>query len=382
MTDWDASDPFASARRQSGVLDADFLGERIPLILNYRDVRKASQDYRTFSSDAPFRVPIPSEEMVRGVRQLPIECDPPQHTAYKSIVKPFFSAPKRPEMIEKVEALIGQMLDDVIGAGTIEVIHEFALPLQARALTILLGMPMAEAEEWIGWGINVFIGSDGFSEEKGNVLDAYLHRQFDRAEAEPGDDFFSVLARARTEGRSLTRDEMVGFANLAFAGGRDTVITTIALTLAHLAANPADIERLRDNPLLTRSAVEEIVRIASPLTMIGRTCPRDTDVHGVSVTAGGRAALCWASANRDETVFEDPEKLDIFRKRNPHVAFGAGVHTCLGASHARLVLRTLIDQVCRKSVRLSLVDSCARYEEWPGYRRQTGYDYLNMQFDL
>ena len=113
--------------------------------------------------------------------------------------------------------------------------------------------------------------------------------------------------------------------------------------------------------------------------MIGRTCPHATDGHGLDVTAGKRAAICWASANRDETVFEDPEKLDIDRKRNPHVAFGAGTHTCLGASHARLILRT--DQPGREkfgtdSTLFSTVKP-RRYEEWPAYRRQTGFDYLH-----
>ena len=106
MTDWDSSDPFAEARRASGVIEGDFLGEKIPLVLRYKDVREAAADYETYSSDAPFRVPIPSEERVRNMRQLPIETDPPEHTDYKAIVQPFFSAPKRPEMMGKIDALI------------------------------------------------------------------------------------------------------------------------------------------------------------------------------------------------------------------------------------------------------------------------------------
>ena len=381
MTNWDASDPFARARREDGVIEADFLGEKIPLILRYKEVRAAAADYGTYSSDSPFRVPIPSEERVRAVRQLPIEVDPPEHTDYKEIVKPFFAAPKKPEMMEKVQALVGSMIDDVLDAGPIEIVEGFALPLQSRALTLLLGMPMESADEWISWGLNVFHGPEGHSEEKGNVLDRYLHAQFDRAEADPGDDFFSALTKATFRGRPLTRDELVGFANLAFAGGRDTVIATVSLTLAHLASNPDDLVRLQENPLLARSAVEEIVRIASPLTMIGRTCPRDTDIHGVHVYAGDRAAICWASANRDETIFESPEELQIDRKRNPHVAFGAGIHTCLGASHARLVLRTLVAQLGEKVGTLAITDSKARYEEWPAYKRQTSYEYLHIRFD-
>ena len=176
MAEWDASDPFAAVRRDAGVLDGDFDGERIPLILRYADVRAAAADYETYSSAVPFRVPIPSEEHVRKVRQLPIETDPPEHKAFRAIVQPIFSAPKRPGMIAKVETLVGDMLDNVIGAGPVEIIDGFALPLQSRALTLLLNMPMSEADEWISWGQHVFHGDAGHSSEKGNVLDAYLHR--------------------------------------------------------------------------------------------------------------------------------------------------------------------------------------------------------------
>ncbi|MEO0578493.1 MAG: cytochrome P450, partial [Pseudomonadota bacterium] len=184
---------------------------------------------------------------------------------------------------------------------------------------------------------------------------------------------------ARFRGRALTRDEKIGFANLAFAGGRDTVIATVALTFAHLATHPRDLERLRDEPTLRRPAVEEIVRVASPLTMIGRTCKHGASLGDIDVTPGGRAAICWASANRDETVFDDPESLRIDRKRNPHVAFGAGVHTCLGASHARLVLRSLLSAICDNVAGLQTIDSQARFEDHASYRRQTSYESLTIK---
>ena len=380
MSEWDASDPFADARRRSGVLVGDFLGEKIALILRYKDVRNAASDFLTYSSDAPFRVPIPTEERVRNVRQLPIEVDPPEHTDYKAMVQPYFSVSKRPEMEKKIGALIGGMIEEFLDAEPVEIVNQFALPLQSRALTVLLRMPMEAAEEWIGWGLHVFAGSEGHIEEKGRVLDRYLHRQLDRVETAPGNDFFSALTKANFRGRPLTRDEMVGFANLVFAGGRDTVIATVSLTLAHFATHPEDLVRLRNDPLLLRNCVEEIVRIASPLTMIARVCPHDTNVHGVHVPADHRVALCWASANRDETVFESPEKLIIDRKPNPHVAFGAGPHICLGASYARLVLRTLIRQVSRKVSRMDVIDSEPRYEAWPAYRRQTSFESLRIRF--
>ncbi len=379
MPSWDTSDPFAEARTKTGVLDVDFDGEHIPLVLRYGDVRKAAGDYGTFSSNAPFRVPIPSEEHVRTTRQLPIEIDPPEHTDYRAIVQPFFSRPKKAEMIEAVETLVETMLDEATALDSVEIIHEFALPLQSRALTLLLGMPMDAAEEWIAWGTHVFHGHDAPSEEKGDRLDAYVREQLDRAEREPGDDFFSALTRASYRGRPLTHEEMVGFAVLTFAGGRDTIINILSFTLVHLAEHPQVLTRLRESPILIRSAIEEFVRVASPLTHIGRVCPHNTDVNGVAVKADHRISLCWASANRDETVFESPDEVIIDRKRNAHVGFGSGAHTCLGASQARLILRTLIGQICERGIALEVLDGEPHYEEWPGYRRQTGFNYLNMK---
>src|SRR5882762_9124076 len=131
-------DPFAEARRRSGVLVADFDGERISMILRHADVRSAAKDWPSFSSNAPFRVPIPSEETVRSVRQLPIETDPPDHTDYRAIVAPFFLRPTRPEIASQISALIDTAVADALLHKEVEVVHEFALPIQARALTHLL----------------------------------------------------------------------------------------------------------------------------------------------------------------------------------------------------------------------------------------------------
>lgn len=371
---WDLADPFAAARAEPGALLGDFGGEAIALILRYKEVRSAASDWQTFSSDTPFRVPIPSEEASRRVRQLPIETDPPQHTAFRVVLQPLFSRPRQPEMIAKVEALVADMLDAVVSRASFDVINDFAFPLQTKALALLLGVPMSEAAEWQGWGIQVLQGA----EHSGTAVEDYVHRQLDRAEATPGDDFFSLLVRADIDGRRLTRDEMLGYALLAFAGGRDTVISTTAFAMAHLASAPDDRKKIRDNGNLVRNAVEEVVRVVSPLTMIGRTCTHGQRIHAIDVAAGQRVALCWASANRDPDVFEDPLAVKFDRSRNAHVGFGAGHHMCLGASHARLVLRSVISALCSRDINMQILDMAAHYEEWPAYRRQTGYRTLLM----
>jgi cytochrome P450 len=371
------SDPFRDKRIESGVLECEFQGENVPMILRHEEVRKAAKDWKTFSSDAPFRVPIPSEENVRTMRQLPVEIDPPDHTEYRKIVEPFFQRAKTPGMTAQVEALIDALLVDALSRDSIEIVREFALPIQSRALTYLLNVPESEATTWIGWGIHVFRDGDS----KGASLEAYLDEQFERAQANPGDDFFSALTQATFRGRPLTREEMMGFANLTFAGGRDTVIHTISSTLGYLAAHRQALEFLREDSARIVHACEEFFRVITPLTHIGRVCPVETHVHGVAVKPGGRVSLCWASANQDEAAFDAPAEVRLDRKPNPHLAFGFGAHLCLGAAHARLILRTLLQKCVERVGGITVLEARERVENEQRYDRVVGYELLRVKFE-
>jgi cytochrome P450 len=368
-------DPFREARSEAPVLQCPFQGENLPMILRHEDVRRAAKDWKTFSSDAPFRVPIPSEEDVRTMRQIPVETDPPDHTAYREIVEPFFRRAKDPAVVAQMEALTDRLLTAALARESVEIVREFALPLQSLALTFLLNVPEAEGEVWIRWGVHVF--RDGGS--KGAALETYLHAKFDHAAANPGEDFFSALTKATFHGRPLTREEMMGFANLTFAGGRDTIIHTISSVLAHLAAHPEALEFLRADPSRIVHACEEFFRVITPLTHIGRVCPVETDVHGVTVPAGGRVSLGWASANRDAAAFPAPDEVRLDRKPNPHVAFGHGTHLCLGAPHARLLLRTLLQKCCERIAGLTVLEARENIEDAEKYRRAVGYESLTVR---
>ncbi len=270
-------DPFREARETDGILRCPFQGESIPMILRHADLRAAARDWQTYSSDAPFRVPIPSEEEVRSIRQVPLEADPPEHTAYRKIIEPFFLRSKSPEVVAKVEALISEFLTAALSRDSIEAVYDFALPIQSRALTYLLNVPESEADTYIGWGIHVFTDAESHSKD-GPTLEDYHHSMFDRAAANPGSDFFSALTQATYRGRPLSREEMMGFANLTFAGGRDTIIHSITTTLAHLAQHPADLAFLREDPKRITLASEEFFRAYMPLTHLGRVCPVETKV--------------------------------------------------------------------------------------------------------
>lgn len=373
----EVSDPFREARQAGAVMKCPFQGENLPMILRHADVRSAAKDWQTFSSDAPCRVPIPSEEAVRSVRQLPLEVDPPVHADYRAIAEPFFQRPKDPAFIAKVEGLIGSMLDEALSKESFEVIHDFAIPLQSRALTYLLNVPEKEADIWIGWGVHVFRVAGGLSNETG--LDKYLREKFAEVTSNPGDDFFSAMTKATFQGRPLTREEMLGFANIAFAGGRDTIIHTISCALGYLAKHPEALEFLRADPSRVIHASEEFFRVYMPLTHIGRVCPEETEVHGVTVPPDGRVALCWASANFDEAAFKDPHEIRLDRKPNPHLSFGFGNHLCLGAPHARLILRTLLRLCAERLQGVTVIAAQERVEHEATYDRTLGYESLTVK---
>jgi cytochrome P450 len=372
----EVSDPFRETRNEDGVLVCEFGGEKVPMILRHEEVRKAAKDWKTFSSDAPFRVPIPSEENVRSMRQIPVETDPPDHTDYRKIVEPFFARAKDPGVIAQVEALIERLVQHALCRESIEVVREFALPIQSHSLTYLLNVNESEAATWISWGTHVF--RDG--ESKGGALEAYLHAQFDKAQTDPGRDFFSALTKATFRGRPLTREEMMGFANLTFAGGRDTVIHSISSVLGYFANKPESLQFLRDDPTRIVHACEEFFRVITPLTHIARVCPVETKVHDFTIKPKGRVSLCWASANQDETVFDAPAEIRLDRKPNPHLAFGFGAHLCLGAAHARLLLRTLVQKCVEHVSELRILSAKEHLEREAEYNRAVGYEALTLQF--
>ena len=348
------------------------------MILRHKDVREAAKDTVKYSSDAPRRIPIPPEEDVRTVRQYPLEVDPPVHAEYRRIVEPFFLRPKQPDVLAKIHGLIDSLLSMALAADSIDAVKDFAIPLQSYALTYLLNVSEKEAELWVSWGIHVFKDGDGKS--KGPFMEKYCQQMFESAAEKPGDDFFSALNEADFEGRPLTMEEKLGFANIAFAGGRDTIIHTTTRIISYFADNPQALKWIRENPDRITLASEEFFRVFIPLTHIGRVCPVKTDVHGFEVQPEGRVSLCWSSANRDPEVFAEPNEVRLDRRPNPHVAFGFGPHLCLGAHHARAIMRGLIQKLSERISNIDILETTELVEKEPDYIRKIGYELLRVKF--
>ncbi len=376
------SDPFKSVRKSNRPFTIDIDNEQIPMLIRYCDVREAAKNWQTFSSDAPFRVPIPSEEKVRSVRQLPIEIDPPRHKIYRDLIEPFFRKPHHPDYVSQIDNVIYEQILKVSKKGEVDIVREFALPIQSRSLTYLLGLPESEADIWIGWGTHVFRDGEDPS-SKGSALESYLIKSLDSAVDQiERTDVFASLTRSKIEGRSITNDEALGVVNLIFAGGRDTIINAISFVIQYFAFNSSELTVVASKPKLTNLAVEEFIRVLSPLTHIGRVCTQSTMIGETEISKSSRISLCWASANFDEAVFMNPEKIILDRSPNPHIGFGSGPHTCLGAIHARLILRSLIRTLAENTSQIKIIDSKQNIETYGDLQRAVGYEKLTARFLL
>jgi hypothetical protein len=376
-------DPFEKARIEKGYGEMDDQNDPVTMILRLKDVRKCAHNWKNFQSGAtPGRIVVPSEVNIRDTRQIPFELDPPEHTDYRAVVEPWFRRPKEEAYQKKLEQQIDQIVTAALSHDALEIVNEFALPLQSRALTLLFNVPYEEAETWISWGTHVFRSEDDpLDGAKANILYDYIDEQIDKAMAKPGDDFYSLLLAAEVNGKKLSREEIKGVLVLTFAGGRDTVINAVTNSIAYFAEHPQALERLRNEPEITGRAVEELMRYFAPLTHMGRVVTRDTEICEHAVKADSRISLCWASANRDASVFENPNEVVLDRKINPHVTFGFSHHNCLGATHARQLLKTLYMTLAKKVSSIEILEHRNNLEQWGEFQRKVGFHALRVKMN-
>ncbi|MEL6190966.1 MAG: cytochrome P450 [Bacteroidota bacterium] len=377
-------DPFKEARFSEGYGNMDDQDDPVTIILRHKDVRKCAHNWQDYQSAAqPGRIVVPSEVHIRETRQIPFELDPPEHGAYRAVVEKWFKRPLQQAYKDALAEIISITLTEAFSQNSIEVVSEFALPLQSRALTLLLNTPYEEAATWISWGTHVF-RSEGnpLDVDKASVLYDYLDAQIEKAVKKPGEDLYSLLLGAEVEGKKLTHEEIKGVMILTFAGGRDTIINMVTNTIAYLAENPAALQTLREEPTIRRKAVEELIRYFAPLTHMGRVATKDTELCEHAIQENSRISLCWASANRDEKVFENPNEVVLDRKMNPHLSFGFGTHKCLGATHARQMLFLLLNQLADKVASIDIIDAKENIENLEEFQRKVGFHHLQVAFKV
>ncbi|WP_298319535.1 cytochrome P450 [uncultured Aquimarina sp.] len=376
-------DPFEKARLEKGIGEMDDQDDHVVMALRHKDVRRCAHNWKMFQSGAePGRIVIPSEVNIRDIRQIPFEVDPPMHGDYRALVEAWFKRPLEENYQIELKKIITTIVEESLKKDTVEVIREFALVVQSRALTLLFNVPFSESETWISWGTHVFRSEEtALDADKANVLYKYIDVQIENSIKKPGEDFYSKLLESEVNGRKLTKEEIKGVIILTFAGGRDTVINIVSNSIAYFSEHPKALEKLRSDPASINFAIEELIRYFSPLTQMGRVVTEDAQVCEHAVKADTRISLNWASANRDESVFENANTVVLDRKINPHVAFGFGVHNCLGATHARQIMKVLIHTLMEKVQSIDLLDSKENIENLGEFKRKVGFDSLKVNFN-
>ena len=309
-----------------------------------------------FSSSGCYRANVaPQEEDM-------IAKDDPAHHDQRSLVARRFT----PKAVQRFEPVIVDVVDDLIDGfvknGEMDVVDELAAPFPARMTAHLLGFGEEHWPSVRSWSERL-MRIDGMEDEEimYNVMTAIMEFSSvalpiiaERRDA-PEDDLFSVWAAAELRGCPMEQSVMVQETGLFISGGAETTRTVIARGLVELTNHPDDWEAMAADPSLVPGAVEELIRWVTPLNNFFRTATRDTTLAGTDIAAGDRMILLYPSANRDEKIFDDPYTFDIRRNPNPHCAFGFGTHVCLGASLARLELRTLLTQLTRRVTNLRLL---------------------------
>jgi cytochrome P450/putative sterol carrier protein len=265
---------------------------------------------------------------------LPVEIDPPQHTAYRTLLNPLFTPRRLQALEDKVRQSARTFINKFKDNGECEFMSEFAFRFPIVVFLDLMGLPHERLEQFMEWENMLLHSLDIEDVAKGTrlVVD-YLRGMIDERRRNPTDDLISFGVTAELDGRKLNDDELIGFCFNLFIGGLDTVSTNLSWQVRHLAENLSDQKRLRENPAMIQSAIEDMYRRYASVTTF-RTCIKQTTIRGVTIMPGDKIAMPTTLANTDPAAWEKPFEVDIDSAPR-HVTFAYGVHRCIGAPLAR-----------------------------------------------
>jgi cytochrome P450 len=357
VTDWvhdfDHTDPrwtenpfpiWDELRGASPVVHTDrFHGCYLPT--TYQAVREIAHDTEHFSSR---RVVVRDErpEVQRNAAP-PITSDPPEHKPAKQLLLPPFTPDAMKKLEPRVRAICNELIDEFIDDAKCDAAARYTKYIPVRAIAHMLGIPEHDGDlfvEWIHQILELGIKNESMLMQAVQQMSAYFVGQIEARKLRPTDDLISTLMNARDRnGQPLEDSHVIGSLRLLLIAGIDTTWSAIGSSLWHLAKTPADRERLVAEPGLIPTAVEELLRAYSPVTM-AREVMKETTISGCPVKPGNMVLLSFPAANRDPAVFPDADKVVIDRKENRHAAFGLGIHRCVGSNLARMEMAVAIEE--------------------------------------
>ncbi len=363
-------DVFARLRVEAPVFWQEFDG-RVPdsvepgawVLSKHSDIQAVNRDDTRFSAiDGPVLAYVPE---MRGLMLVSMDGD--QHTRLRRLISAGFTPRMIGKLDEQCRKWAARLIDDALALGDIDFVSEIAYKLPMHMIADIVGIPEGD-REWLFSIVNNLLLSvapgNGMSKEDALGLQVQLFEYAEQLErskrTHPSDDVWTTLSTVDLDGDGLGEAELNFFFMLLTAAGSETTRNALAVGLATLAQHPDQLKLLRSDGSLLKTAVDEIIRWASPVSYFARRATVDVEIRGVPIKAGDRVTLWYPSANRDDEVFADPFSFDIARTPNPHVSFGGGgPHYCLGASLAKLEVNILFDELLRRTEAIEILSPLA-----------------------
>jgi cytochrome P450 len=276
----------------------------------------------------------------------PITSDPPVHTWARKLLLPPFSVTSVAKYEEETRELCNDLIDAFIKEGRADGAEQYAQQIPPRVIASMLGINKDDAETFTGWVrgfLELGLTNPELREESGRAIFEFMIAQVQDRQENPKDDLISYLLAQEVDGEPVPPPHVVGTCFLLLVAGIDTTWSSIGSALWHLAQNPEHRKLLIEKPELIDNAVEELLRAYSPVTM-ARYVAEDTEYAGCPIPEGSKVLMNFPAANRDPRVFENPDVVDLERAKNPHIAFGVGIHRCAGSNLARMEMKVSIQE--------------------------------------
>ena len=339
---------FKLMRDDMPVMEMDMGSGRGVLLSRKVEIDQALRHPEIFSSN------MDAVDLKNKRPMIPLQIDPPEHKKFRKLLDPLFAPRKMALLDEEVSALVNQLIDRFIDRGEVDFAKEFSIPFPSQVFLTLLGLPLDELDRFLVMKDGIIrpdhvtgkpYGSKAVNDYQQKTADSvydYFDEILDQREVERRDDLLSHFLSAEVEGDRLSREDILDICFLFLIAGLDTVTATLDCMFSFLAQHPEHRRQIVENPAVIPNAIEELLRWETPVMGVARVAVEETELGGCPIHKGDSVMIMLGSANTDEAEFPDANEVRFDREVNRHIAFGGGVHRCLGSNLARLELRVAL----------------------------------------
>jgi pimeloyl-[acyl-carrier protein] synthase len=369
------ADPYPTYHRLRAEAPVHYSPLGFWVLTRYEDVAAVLRDARFIKEPLAALVAARfGSEVPRGVGLSMLDRDPPDHTRLRGLVSKAFT----PRVVEGLRPRIQEIVDGLIAraeaAGSMDLIEEFAYPIPVNVICEMMGVPVQDHERFKGWSLDIARGLDSIwlppdseiprrSAAARHAISDYFRELIAQRRASPRSDLLSALIAAEEAGDKLNEEELLATCILILIAGHETTVNLIGNGVLALLRNPEELRRLRATPGLITTAVEELLRYDGPVQRTARVASDDVTIGGHTIRKGEMVMPFIGAADRDPAQFPEPDRLDLARADNRHIAFGWGIHFCLGAPLARVEGQIAINTLVQRLPRLALVSDAVEYRQ-------------------